>query len=157
MLSIQERLDCKPLPKEGPPMELTLCLIKPDAVRRDLAGSILFMIQKTGLKVVAMKMVRLDLNQAQGFYHVHRERPFFGELTEYMASGPIVAVVLAGDNAIKRYRELMGATDPTQADEGTIRKVYALSKQENSVHGSDAPETAAFEISYFFNAMEMVG
>ncbi|KAF0233693.1 MAG: nucleoside-diphosphate [Desulfovibrionaceae bacterium] len=138
-------------------MELTLCLIKPDAVRRDLAGSILFMIQKAGLKVVAMKMVRLDLNQAQGFYHVHRERPFFGELTEYMASGPIVAVVLAGDNAIKRYRELMGATDPTQADEGTIRKVFALSKQENSVHGSDAPETAAFEISYFFNAMEMVG
>jgi nucleoside-diphosphate kinase len=138
-------------------MELTLCLIKPDAVRRDLAGSILFMIQKAGLKVVAMKMVRLDLNQAQGFYHVHRERPFFGELTEYMASGPIVAVVLAGDNAIKRYRELMGATDPTQADEGTIRKVFALSKQENSVHGSDAPETAAFEISYFFNAMEMAG
>lgn len=138
-------------------MELTLCLIKPDAVRRDLTGSILFMIQKAGLKVVAMKMVRLDLNQAQGFYHVHRERPFFGELTEYMASGPIVAVVLAGDNAIKRYRELMGATDPTQADEGTIRKVFALSKQENSVHGSDAPETAAFEISYFFNAMEMVG
>lgn len=138
-------------------MELTLCLIKPDAVRRDLTGSILFMIQKAGLKVVAMKMVRLDLNQAQGFYHVHRERPFFGELTEYMASGPIVAVVLAGDNAIKRYRELMGATDPTQADEGTIRKVFALSKQENSVHGSDAPETAAFEISYFFNAMEMTG
>lgn len=138
-------------------MELTLCLIKPDAVRRDLTGSILFMIQKTGLKVVAMKMLRLDLVQAQGFYHVHRERPFFGELTEYMASGPIVAVVLAGDNAIKRYRELMGATDPTQADEGTIRKVFALSKQENSVHGSDAPETAAFEISYFFNAMEMVG
>ncbi|WP_027192529.1 nucleoside-diphosphate kinase [Fundidesulfovibrio putealis] len=138
-------------------MELTLCLIKPDAVRRDLTGSILFMIQKAGLKVVALKMVRLDLNQAQGFYHVHRERPFFGELTEYMASGPIVAVVLAGDNAIKRYRELMGATDPTQADEGTIRKVFALSKQENSVHGSDAPETAAFEISYFFNAMEMVG
>lgn len=138
-------------------MELTLCLIKPDAVRRDLTGSILFMIQKTGLKVVAMKMLRLDINQAQGFYHVHRERPFFGELTEYMASGPIVAVVLAGDNAIKRYRELMGATDPTQADEGTIRKVFALSKQENSVHGSDAPETAAFEISYFFNAMEMVG
>lgn len=138
-------------------MELTLCLIKPDAVRRDLTGSILFMIQKAGLKVVAMKMLRLDLNQAQGFYHVHRERPFFGELTEYMASGPIVAVVLAGDNAIKRYRELMGATDPTQADEGTIRKVFALSKQENSVHGSDAPETAAFEISYFFNAMEMAG
>lgn len=138
-------------------MELTLCLIKPDAVRRDLTGGILYMIEKAGLKVMAMKMIRLDKRQAEGFYHVHRERPFFGELTEYMASGPIVAVVLAGDNAIKRYRELMGATDPAQADDGTIRKVFALSKQENSVHGSDAPETAAFEISYFFNAMEMVG
>ncbi len=138
-------------------MELTLCLIKPDAVRRNLTGSILFMIEKAGLKVCAMKMIQLNQAQAEGFYHVHRERPFFGELTEYMASGPIVAVVLAGDNAIKRYRELMGATDPSQAAEGTIRKVYALSKGENSVHGSDAPETAAFEVSYFFNAMEMVG
>ncbi len=138
-------------------MELTLCLIKPDAVRRNLTGSILFMIEKAGLKVCAMKMIQLNQAQAEGFYHVHRERPFFGELTEYMASGPIVAVVLAGDNAIKRYRELMGATDPSQAADGTIRKVYALSKGENSVHGSDAPETAAFEVSYFFNAMEMVG
>lgn len=138
-------------------MELTLCLIKPDAVRRDLIGSILYMIEKADLKVVAMKMLKLDLALAQGFYHVHRERPFFGELTEYMASGPIVAVVLAGDNAIKRYRELMGATDPAQADDGTIRKVHAISKGENSVHGSDAPETAAFEISYFFNATELVG
>jgi len=138
-------------------MELTLCLIKPDAVRRDLTGSVLYMIEKAGLKVMAMKMIRLDKRLAEGFYHVHSERPFFGELTEYMASGPIVAVVLAGDNAIKRYRDLMGATDPAQAAEGTIRKVFALSKQENCVHGSDAPETAAFEISYFFNAMEMVG
>ncbi|GFK93143.1 Nucleoside diphosphate kinase [Fundidesulfovibrio magnetotacticus] len=138
-------------------MELTLCLIKPDAVRRNLIGSILFMVEKAGLKVMALKMLQLDKRQAEGFYHVHRERPFFGELTEYMASGPIVAVVLAGDDAIKRYRELMGATDPTQAAEGTIRKVFAVSKQENSVHGSDAPETAAFEISFFFNAMEMVG
>jgi len=138
-------------------MELTLCLIKPDAVKRNLVGGVLYMIEKAGLKVVAMKMVKLDKRLAEGFYHVHKERPFFGELTEYMASGPIVAVVLAGDDAIKRYRDLMGATDPAQAVDGTIRKVYAVSKQENSVHGSDAPETAAFEISYFFNAMELVG
>jgi len=138
-------------------MEMTLCLVKPDAVRRNLIGGVLFMIEQAGLKVVAMKMLRLDKRLAEGFYHVHRERPFFGELTEYMASGPIVAVVLAGDNAISRYRELMGATDPAQAADGTIRKVYALSKQENSVHGSDAPETAAFEISYFFNATELAG
>ncbi|MFZ5425846.1 MAG: nucleoside-diphosphate kinase [Thermodesulfobacteriota bacterium] len=138
-------------------MEMTLCLIKPDAVRRNLVGGVLFMIEQAGLKVVAMKMVKLDKRLAEGFYHVHKERPFFGELTEYMASGPIVAAVLAGDDAIKRYRELMGATDPAQAADGTIRKVYALSKQENSVHGSDAPETAAFEISYFFNATELVG
>ncbi|WP_243358760.1 nucleoside-diphosphate kinase [Fundidesulfovibrio terrae] len=138
-------------------MELTLCLIKPDAVKRNLVGGILFMIEKAGLTPVAMKMLKLDQRLAEGFYHVHKERPFFGELTEYMASGPIVAIVLAGDNAIKRYRELMGATDPAQAADGTIRKVYAVSKQENSVHGSDAPETAAFEISYFFNATELVG
>ncbi|MBI4804183.1 MAG: nucleoside-diphosphate kinase [Desulfovibrio sp.] len=138
-------------------MELTLCLIKPDAVKRNLVGGVLYMIEKAGLKVVAMKMIKLDKRLAEGFYHVHQERPFFGELTEYMASGPIVAVVLAGDDAIKRYRDLMGATDPSQAADGTIRKVYAVSKQENSVHGSDAPETAAFEISYFFNAMELVG
>ena len=138
-------------------MEMTLCLIKPDAVRRNLIGGVLFMIEQAGLKVVAMKMLRLDKRLAEGFYHVHRERPFFGELTEYMASGPIVAVVLAGDDAIKRYRDLMGATDPAQAADGTIRKVYAISKGENSVHGSDAPETAAFEISYFFNATELAG
>jgi len=138
-------------------MELTLCLIKPDAVRRNLTGGVLFMIEQAGLKVAAMKMIQLDKRLAEGFYHVHKERPFFGELTEFMASGPIVAVVLSGDNAITRYRELMGATDPAQAAEGTIRKVYALSKQENSVHGSDSPESAAFEISYFFNAMELVG
>jgi nucleoside-diphosphate kinase len=138
-------------------MELTLCLIKPDAVRRNLIGGILFMIEKAGLKVVAMKMLKLDKALAEGFYQVHKERPFFGELTEYMASGPIVAVVLAGDDAIKRYRDLMGATDPAQAADGTIRKVYALNKGENSVHGSDAPETAAFEVSFFFNATELAG
>ena len=138
-------------------MELTLCLIKPDAVRRNLVGGILFMIEKAGLKVAALKMVRLTKEQAQGFYHVHKERPFFDELTTQMSDGSIVAAVLVGDDAIARYREIMGATDPAQAAEGTIRKVFALNKGENSVHGSDAPETAAFEISYFFNAMELVG
>jgi len=138
-------------------MNLTLCLIKPDAVRRNLIGSILYMIEKEGLTVVALKKVKLTKDQAEGFYHVHKERPFFGELTQQMSAGPIVAAVLAGDNAITRYRELMGATDPAQAAEGTIRKVFAVNKGENSVHGSDAPETAAFEISYFFNAMELAG
>jgi len=138
-------------------MELTLCLIKPDAVRRNLIGGVLYMIEKAGLAVVALKMVKLTKEQAEGFYHVHKERPFFGELTEQMSSGPIVAVALAADNAITRYRELMGATDPAQAADGTIRKVFALNKGENSVHGSDAPETAAFEISYFFNALELAG
>ncbi len=138
-------------------MQRTLCLIKPDAVRRDLAGNILSMIQGAGLRVVALKMLRLTKAQAEGFYYVHKERPFYGELTESMCSGPIVAVVLEADNAIARYRELMGATDPAQADAGTIRKIHAVSKGENSVHGSDAPETAAFEIGYFFNAMELVG
>ena len=138
-------------------MELTLCLIKPDAIRRNLIGGILFMIEKAGLQVAALKMLKLSKEQAEGFYHVHKERPFFNELTEQMSAGPIVAAVLAGNDAIKRYRDLMGATDPAQAAEGTIRKVYALNKGENSVHGSDAPETAAFEISYFFNATELVG
>lgn len=138
-------------------MQRTLCLIKPDAVRRDLAGTILSMIQGAGLRIVALKMLQLTKPQAEGFYHVHKERPFFGELTESMCSGPIVAAVLEAENAIPHYRELMGATDPAQADAGTIRKAHAVSKGENSVHGSDAPETAAFEIGYFFNAMELVG
>lgn len=138
-------------------MQRTLCLIKPDAIRRDLTGNILSMIQGAGLRIVALKMLKLTKAQAEGFYYVHKERPFYGELTESMCSGPIVAVVLEADNAIARYRELMGATDPAQADAGTIRKTHAVSKGENSVHGSDAPETAAFEIGYFFNAMELVG
>lgn len=138
-------------------MERTFSIIKPDAVERNLQGEILAMIQASGLKVVATKMIRLTKEQAEGFYAVHKERPFFGELVEYMISGPVQCSVLEGENAIVRYRELMGATNPANAAEGTIRKKYAVNIEANSVHGSDAPETAAFEISYFFNAFEIVG
>lgn len=138
-------------------LERTFSIIKPDAVNRNLAGEILSMIQGAGLKVVGMKMIHLTKAQAEGFYAVHRERPFFDSLTTYMCSGPVVCSVLEGENAIARYRELMGATNPANAAEGTIRKKYAVSLEANSVHGSDAPETAAFEIGYFFNALELVG
>ena len=134
----------------------TLSIIKPDAVERNLIGSVMQMIEGAGLKVVAMKMLHLSKKEAEGFYAVHKEKPFFGELTDYMVSGPIVVSVLEGDDAIKRYRDVMGATNPANAAEGTIRKTYAQSLQANSVHGSDAPETAAYEISYFFNALEIV-
>lgn len=135
----------------------TLCLIKPDAVKRNLSGAILDLIQKQGLSVIALKMLRLTRAQAEGFYAVHRERPFFDSLAGYMCSGPIVAAVLEGDDAINRYRALMGATNPANAEEGTIRKLYAENVEANSVHGSDAPETAAVEIAYFFNQLELVG
>lgn len=138
-------------------LERTFSIIKPDAVSRNLSGEILAMIQGAGLKVVGMKMIRMTKQQAEGFYAVHKERPFFDSLTSYMSSGPVVCSVLEGENAIARYRELMGATNPEKAAEGTIRKKYAVSLEANSVHGSDAPETAAFEIAYFFNAFELVG
>ena len=134
----------------------TLSIIKPDAVERNLIGSVMQMIEGAGLKVVAMKMLHLTKKEAEGFYAVHKEKPFFGELTDYMTSGPIVVSVLEGDDAIKRYRDIMGATNPANAAERTIRKTFAQSLQANSVHGSDAPETAAYEISYFFNALEIV-
>ncbi|MDL2266814.1 nucleoside-diphosphate kinase [Desulfovibrio sp. OttesenSCG-928-G15] len=137
-------------------MQRTLCLIKPDAVTRNLSGAILDMIQKSGLSVAALKMLRLTKKEAEGFYAVHKERPFFGDLTDYMCSGPIVAAVLEGDDAIARYRKLMGATNPANAEEGTIRKLYAESVEANSVHGSDALETAAVEIAYFFSTLELV-
>lgn len=137
-------------------LERTFSIIKPDAVSRNLTGDILSMIQGAGLRVVGMKMIHLTKAQAEGFYAVHKERPFFDSLTTYMCSGPVVCSVLEGENAISRYRELMGATNPAQAAEGTIRKKHAVSLEANSVHGSDAPETAAFEISYFFNALEIV-
>uniref|UniRef100_I2PZT2 Nucleoside diphosphate kinase n=1 Tax=Desulfovibrio sp. U5L TaxID=596152 RepID=I2PZT2_9BACT len=138
-------------------MERTLSIIKPDAVSRNLAGAILKMIQDAGLTVVAMKMIQLSKAEAEGFYAVHKERPFFGSLVDFMISGPVVVSILEGDDAIARYRKLMGATNPANADEGTIRKIHALDIEKNSVHGSDAPETAAFETSYFFSKLEMVG
>ncbi len=138
-------------------MERTFSIIKPDAVARNLQGEILAMIQGAGLKIVAMKMIRMTKAQAEGFYAVHKEKPFFADLIEYMTSGPVVCSVLEGENAIKRYRDLMGATNPEKAAEGTIRKKYAQNIEANSVHGSDAPETAAYEIGYFFNALEIVG
>ena len=138
-------------------MERTLSIIKPDAVSRNLSGAILKMIQDAGLKVVATKMIQLSKAQAEGFYAVHKERPFFGSLVDFMISGPVVVYILEGDDAIARYRKLMVATNPANAEEGTIRKTYALDIEKNSVHGSDAPETAAFETSYFFSALEMVG
>lgn len=138
-------------------LQRTLCLIKPDAVKRNLSGAILAMIQEKGLKVVGMKMLRLTKAGAEGFYAVHRERPFFDSLTSYMSSGPLVAAVLEGEDAIAVYRVLMGATNPANAEEGTIRKAFAVDVEANSVHGSDAPETAEVEIPYFFSTLELVG
>jgi len=138
-------------------LQRTLCLIKPDAVARNLQGEILSMIQAAQLKVAAMKMLHLSKAQAEAFYAVHKERPFFGSLTDYMCSGPVLCAVLEGEDAIVRYRSLMGATNPAQAEDGTIRKKYALNLEANSVHGSDTPENAVLEISYFFGGIEIVG
>ncbi len=135
----------------------TLSIIKPDATQRNHQGAILKMIQEAGLKIVALKMIQLTKAQAEGFYAVHQDKPFFGSLTDFMCSGPVVVSVLEGENAIDRYRELMGATNPANAQEGTIRKAFALDIEKNSVHGSDAPDTAQAEISYFFNQLEIVG
>jgi len=135
----------------------TFSIIKPDATQRNLQGAILKMIQEAGLKIVAMKMIRMTKEQAEGFYAVHSDKPFFDSLTEFMCSGPVVVCVLEGENAVGRYRQVMGATNPANADEGTIRKSFALDIEKNSVHGSDAPETAAIEIIYFFNQLEIVG
>ena len=137
--------------------ERTLCMIKPDGVERNLIGNVLSRIETAGLRIVALRKLRLTTAQAEGFYAVHKERPFFQSLVGYMTSGPIVAAVLEGDNAIARWRELMGATNPANAAEGTIRKDLALDVERNTVHGSDAPETAAQEIPYFFNSMEQQG
>ena len=137
-------------------MQRTLSIIKPDATQRNLIGAIFKMIEGAGLRIVGMKMLHLTKSEAEGFYAVHKEKPFFGELTEYMCSGPVVVSVLEGENAIARYREIMGATNPEKADPGTIRKTYAKNLQCNSVHGSDAPETAAAEIAYFFSTLEII-
>jgi nucleoside-diphosphate kinase len=139
------------------PIERTFSIIKPDATARNLTGAVNAIIEQAGLRIVAQKRVRITREQAQTFYAVHRERPFFGELVDFMISGPVVVQVLEGENAIARYREVMGATDPAQAAAGTIRKVHAKSIGENSVHGSDAPATAAIEIAQFFSGNEIVG
>ena len=138
-------------------IERTFSIIKPDAVRRDLIGNILAVFEKNGLRPVALKKIKMTRAQAEGFYAVHKERPFFGELVETMVSGPTIVQVLEGENAILKNREVMGATNPANADAGTIRKLHALSIGENSVHGSDAPETAAIEIAYWFSGTEIVG
>lgn len=137
--------------------ERTLSIIKPDATARNLTGAIVQKFEEAGLRVVASKRIHLTKEQAGRFYDVHRERPFFGELTEFMASGPVVVQVLEGEGAIAKNREVMGATNPADAKPGTIRAEYAESVGENSVHGSDAPETAAEEIAFFFSGLEIVG
>ena len=138
-------------------IERTFSMIKPDATARNLTGKITAMLEDAGLRVIASKRVWMSLKDAEAFYAVHKERPFFGELTEFMSSGPTVVQVLEGENAISKNREVMGATNPAEADEGTIRKTCALSLGENSVHGSDAPETAAEEIAFWFSEREIAG
>ncbi len=137
-------------------MEKTLSIIKPDGVSRGLVGEVIKRLEQAEFEIVAMKLIRMTKAQAQGFYAVHKERPFFDSVTTFMSSGPVVVMVLKGENVIAEYREIMGATDYKNAAEGTIRKNYATDIEKNVVHGSDSPETAAFEISYFFNRFEIV-
>ena len=137
-------------------LEQTFSIIKPDGVRRNLVGKILSRFEEKGLRIVATKMIHMTKLEAEGFYAVHRERPFFGELTEFMSSGPVVVSVLEGETAVKNHREIMGATNPADADEGTIRRDFAESLGENTVHGSDSLENSAIEISYFFSQTECV-
>ena len=137
--------------------ERTFSILKPDATRRNLTGKINAVIENAGLRIVAQKRIRMSREQAEQFYGVHRERPFFGELVEFMTSGPVVVQVLEGPNAVAKYREVMGATNPAQADEGTIRRQFSESVGENSVHGSDSLDNARIEIEQFFSADEIVG
>ena len=137
--------------------ERTFSIIKPDATRRNLTGAITAKLEEAGLRVVASKRIRMTREQAEGFYGVHRERPFFNDLVAFMTSGPVVVQVLEGDNAVARNREIMGATNPANADEGTIRRTYAESIEANSVHGSDSDENAKIEIEFFFAPEEIVG
>ncbi len=138
-------------------VQRTFSIIKPDATRRNLTGNIIAMLEGAGLRVVAQKRIHMTREQAEGFYAVHKERPFYGDLCDFMTSGPVVVQVLEGEDAINKNREVMGATNPEEAAEGTIRKAYAENIEANSVHGSDAPETAATEIAIFFSDDEIVG
>jgi nucleoside-diphosphate kinase len=137
--------------------ERTFSIIKPDATTRNLTGRINAVIEDSGLRIIGQKRIRMSRSQAETFYEIHKERPFYGELVEFMTSGPVVVQVLEGENAVTRYREVMGATNPAQAAEGTIRKLYAVSVGENSVHGSDSPDNARIEIAQFFTDAEIVG
>ncbi len=138
-------------------VERTFSILKPDATQRNLTGAINAVIEKAGLRIVAQKRIRMTRQEAEAFYAVHKERPFFGELVQFMTSGPVVVQVLEGDNAVAKYREIMGATNPAQAAEGTIRKQFAQSVGENSVHGSDSVDNAKIEIAQFFSGNEIVG
>ncbi len=138
-------------------MERTLSIIKPDGVRRGLIGEVIKRLEQAEIKIVAMKMIHMTKKEAQGFYAVHRDKPFFDSLTDFMTSGPIVVMVLQGEDVIARYRKLMGATNYKEAEPGTIRADFATDIEKNVVHGSDAPETAATEIKYFFSELEIVG
>lgn len=135
----------------------TLTIVKPDAVHQRVAGEIIRRFEAEGFRIVAMKMVRLTRQQAEGFYAVHRERPFFASLTRFMSSGPSIPMVLEGEDVVRRLRDVMGATDPAKAADGTIRRAFASSIEHNVVHGSDSPESAAFEIGYFFGGLELCG
>ena len=156
-LAMENEMPAVQANSEGGIMERTLSIIKPDGVERGLIGEVIRRFEQHGLKVIAMKMVRLNKQQAQGFYHVHRERPFFDGLTDFMSSGSAVVMVLEGEDAIAENRRLMGATDYREAAEGTIRRDFATDIERNIVHGSDGSDTAAFEISYFFNKLEIYG
>jgi nucleoside-diphosphate kinase len=137
-------------------MQRTFTMMKPDTVAAGSVGAVLEMLERAGFKIRAMKMLQLTRAEAEGFYHVHRERPFFGSLVNFMTEGPVVAAVLEADDAIQKLRKVMGATDPAKADAGTIRKQFATNIERNAIHGSDGPETAEFEIAYFFSELEIV-
>jgi nucleoside-diphosphate kinase len=136
-------------------IQRTLSIVKPDAVAKNAIGGVLGLVEKAGLKVIAAKMIHMSRAEAEGFYAVHRERPFFNDLTTFMSEGPVLVSVLEGENAIERYRDVLGATNPEKAAPGTVRKLYGTNIERNAAHGSDAPETAAVEIGYFFNALEL--
>ena len=136
-------------------MEKTLSIVKPDGVERNLVGEVLRRFESEGMRIAALRMIRMSKEQAEGFYSVHRERPFYSSLTDFMSSGPCVVIVLEGENAVSGVRTIMGATNPEEADEGTIRKDFASGIEKNIVHGSDSPESAAYEIGYFFSRLEI--
>lgn len=138
-------------------MDQTFSIIKPDATKRNITGSINKVIEEKGLRIIAQKRIKLTIEQAESFYSVHKEKPFFADLIEYMTSGPVIVQILSGDNCVEKYRSIMGATNPENADDGTIRKLFALNVQENSVHGSDSADNAKIEIDFFFKPEEIVG